>query len=41
MVYFAVAQKFVDFVIFTCLRILGNYRDLKNREIWNLLSSMF
>ena len=33
--YFSVAQKFVDFVIFTRLRILGNYLNLKNRRIWN------
>ena len=33
--YFSVAQNLVDFVFFTCLRILGNYIDLRNREIWN------
>ena len=39
--YFPIAQKFIDFLIFTCLRILGKYLDLKNRELWNLPSSMF
>ena len=39
--HFSAAQKIVDFVISTCLIILGNYVDLKNREIWNLLQSMF
>ena len=34
--YFSVAQKFVDFLIFTCLRIFWNYLDLRNHEIWNL-----
>ena len=39
--YFSVAQKIVDFVIFTCLRTLGNLIDLNKRELVNLLSSMF
>ena len=34
--FFSVAQNVVDFVIFTCLRILGNYLDLRNRGIYNL-----
>ena len=34
--YFSVAQKFIDFVILICLRILGNRLHLKNRETWNL-----
>ena len=32
--YFPVTQKFVDFVIFTCLRIFRNFLDLRNRKIW-------
>ena len=39
--YFPVAKKFIDFVIFTCLRTFGNYIEVRNREIWNLLSAMF
>ena len=35
--YFPVAQIFINFVIFTCLRIFGNYLDLRNREIWKFL----
>ena len=35
------SSKIHWFRIFTCLRILGNYLDLRNREIWNLLSPMF
>ena len=34
--YFSVAQKFVEFVIFTCLRIFGKYFDLRKGEIRNL-----
>ena len=34
--YFSVAQKLVDFVIFTCLRILWKYLDLRIRETWNV-----
>ena len=42
MVYYTfVSLKFVNSVIFTCLWFLGNLLDLKNREIWNLLSSIF
>ena len=39
--YFPLAQKLMDFVIFTYLGILGVYLDMENCEIWNLLSSMF
>ena len=39
--YFSVAQMFVDFLIFLCLRILRNFVDMKNGKIWSLLSSMF
>ena len=35
--YFSVAQKFGDFAIFLCLRIFGNYLDLRNREIWKTM----
>ena len=35
--YFSVAQKFVDFVVFTRLRNLGKYIDLRNREIWKYM----
>ena len=30
--YFSLAQRFIDFVIFMCLTILGNLVDLKNRN---------
>ena len=50
--YFSVAQKFIDFTIVTCFRVLGKYLDLRNREMWKygmkiwknteiLLSAMF
>ena len=37
--YFSVAQKIVDFVIFTCLWIFWKHPDLRNREIWNFLTN--
>ena len=39
--YFSVAQKVIDFVLFTRLRILGILVDLKNGKLWSLLSLMF
>ena len=39
--YLPVAQKIIDFLTFTCLWTFGNYFDLRNREIWNLLSAIF
>ena len=35
--YLSAAQKIVDFVIFTCLRIFRNFLDLRNREKWKTM----
>ena len=38
---FSVAQKLVDFLIFTCLGIFCDYLDLKICERWKLMSAKF